>query len=440
MDKPEELSDPIPTGADPEPASRPPAVDPSLSDLSEQLRNVGLDETANEQRGAMTVSQANGGKCNDSKAEGGDEEEEGGGGGRGRGRDEDEGWSENENVIERKRVMYPVRPEAEDCAFYMRTGNCKYGSICKFNHPVRRRNQVVRDNAKEKDEDAEKLRQIECKYYFRTGGCKYGESCRYNHTKSKTSLTSELNFLGLPIRLGEKECPYYMRNGSCKFGADCKFNHPDPTAIGGSETPSFYGNGGPIGSFSPKTTSQASSTSWSSSRHLNGTAPFMPVMFSQTRGVPSQASEWNGYQASIYSPERSLLPASTYLVKNSSTETSIYPQYQLQMPVDEFPERPDQPECSYYLKTGDCKFKYKCRYHHPKNRLPKQPPCTLNDKGLPLRPDQNLCAHYSRYGICKFGPACKFDHSGSPPSSTVSTQAVDAPQVDGNRNDSDGWN
>lgn len=39
-------------------------------------------------------------------------------------------------------------------------------------------------------------------YYLRTGGCKYGKACRYNHTKAKTLVTPslELNFLGLPIR------------------------------------------------------------------------------------------------------------------------------------------------------------------------------------------------------------------------------------------------
>ncbi|XP_024007604.1 zinc finger CCCH domain-containing protein 67 isoform X2 [Eutrema salsugineum] len=287
---------------------------------------------------------------------------------------------------------------------------------------------------------------MECKYYFRTGGCKYGESCRFSHTKEQTSLTSrpELNFLGLPIRPGEKECPFYMRNGSCKFGGDCKFNHPDPTAIGGVDSPLFRGNnGGSVGSFSPKDASQASSTSWSSSKHMNGTgtAPFIPVMYSQNRGVSPQNSEWNGYQAhSVYSSERSGLPPSTYQVNNSLAETSSFSQYQQQMPVEEFPERPDQPECSYYVKTGDCKFKYKCKYHHPKNRLPKQAPSSFNDKGLPLRPDQNMCTHYSRYGICKFGPACRFDHSIPPTFSSSISQTVEAPQVGDNRNDNDSWN
>lgn len=87
----------------------------------------------------------------------------------------------------------------------------------------------------------------------------------------------------------------------------------------------------------------------------------------------------------MYPSERSVFSTST-MNNNSSAETSIFTPYKYQKPAEEFPERPDQPECSYYLKTGDCKFKFTCKYHHPKNRLPKQPPYALNDKGLPLRP------------------------------------------------------
>jgi hypothetical protein len=43
----------------------------------------------------------------------------------------------------RHQYQYPVRPEAEDCAFYLKTGTCKFASNCKFNHPVRRKNQVI---------------------------------------------------------------------------------------------------------------------------------------------------------------------------------------------------------------------------------------------------------------------------------------------------------
>lgn len=84
-----------------------------------------------------------------------------------------------------------------------------------------------------------------------------------------------------------------MRNGSCKYGANCRFNHPDPTAVGVSDSPSGYANGG---SLSSKAASQASLGSWSSPRALNETSPFVPMMFSPSQRVPSQNSEWNGYQ------------------------------------------------------------------------------------------------------------------------------------------------
>ncbi|XP_054804859.1 zinc finger CCCH domain-containing protein 67-like [Prosopis cineraria] len=317
--------------------------------------------------------------------------------------------------------QYPVRPEAEDCAFYLKTGTCKFGFNCKFNHPVtRRKNQAGKEKAGEREESADRLAQAECKYYLSSGGCKFGKACKYNHSRGTCSVATvlELNFLGLPIRLGEKECPYYMRTGSCKFGANCKFNHPDPTAVGGGDLAARYVNGGSI---SLQGVSQPSLPSWSSPRTLNETTAFMPMMLSPTQGVSPQSSEWNVYQAPVYLPEGSMRPPSAYVMNNPAIEKTIYMHHQKKTQVEEFPERPGEPECSYFLKTGDCKFKSNCKFHHPRNRITKLPStCALSDKGLPLRPDQNVCTHYSRYGICKFGPACKFDHPINPSPSTGS--------------------
>lgn len=36
-------------------------------------------------------------------------------------------------------MQFPQRSETTDCAFYMKTGECKFGSACKFNHPPKRR-------------------------------------------------------------------------------------------------------------------------------------------------------------------------------------------------------------------------------------------------------------------------------------------------------------
>ena len=37
---------------------------------------------------------------------------------------------QNENV-------YPERPGEQECQYYMRRGECKYGARCKFHHPAR---------------------------------------------------------------------------------------------------------------------------------------------------------------------------------------------------------------------------------------------------------------------------------------------------------------
>ena len=31
------------------------------------------------------------------------------------------------------------------------------------------------------------------------------------------------------------------------------------------------------------------------------------------------------------------------------------------------PERPGQPECQHYLRTGSCRFGVHCKFHHPRN-------------------------------------------------------------------------
>ncbi|MBA0583272.1 hypothetical protein Gorai_014137, partial [Gossypium raimondii] len=69
----------------------------------------------------------------------------------------------------------------------------------------------------------------------------------------------------------------------------------------------------------------------------------------------------------------SSLPSSTGLSSSNQKEHT-------------FPERPGEPECQYYLRTGDCKFGSSCRYHHPRDRVVPQTNCVLSPMGLPLRP------------------------------------------------------
>ncbi|XP_040986842.1 uncharacterized protein LOC121234805 isoform X1 [Juglans microcarpa x Juglans regia] len=255
---------------------------------------------------------------------------------------------------------------------------------------------VVEEKVKGPGESTERPGQTECKSYLTSGVCKYGRACKHKHTKGKASGTAvlELNFLDLPIRPGAKECPFYMSTGSCKYGANCWFNHPDPLAVDQED------DGGSAASVA----SQSSMSSSSPPRTLNVTTPLVPMELSPLHGIPPQNRY--GYQAPVYIPEMSMHP--------TLAEANVYMYHEDQIQVDEYPERPGQPECSRFIKTGACKFKLNCRYHHPKDRIVKSPPWALSDTGLPLRPDHNICEQFSRYGICKFGQACMFDHPVHP--------------------------
>ncbi|KAK6256331.1 hypothetical protein SCA6_017636 [Theobroma cacao] len=378
-------------------------------------------------------------------------------------------WQNGENY------QYPLRPYAEDCSFYLKTGHCKFGLNCKFNHPdgggsqdkenhkgwtaeqtgqieckyyratggcrygdaCRYRHskedyvlaplevnsfglpvQVGINEKREQDGSVEQTGQIECKYYLTSGGCKYGNACRYSHSKEKSRYLEkseipppELNFLGLPIRMLEKECPYYMRTGSCAYGPNCRFNHPDPTTAEGSnifssDSSGFgghssgnYNRESSLLPLSSKPTAASLSLNMMPDKHV----PYLNQSSSYAHGMHLN-SEWNGHQEKTSHPySASSIPNAIKMADNSKL-------HQEQIQADEFPERPGEPECPYFMKTGYCKYKAACKFHHPKTRPSKPPVFILSSAGLPLRPDRKICWNYEKYGICKYGTSCFFNH------------------------------
>ncbi|OAY68262.1 Zinc finger CCCH domain-containing protein 63 [Ananas comosus] len=328
---------------------------------------------------------------------------------------------------------YPERPGEPDCTYYLRTGLCRFGMTCKFNHPPNRKLAVAA--ARIKGGYPERIGQPECQYYLKTGTCKFGATCKFDHPKDKAGFAGrvELNILGYPLRPNEKECAYYLRTGQCKFGYTCKFDHPQPsnamvTLRGSPVYPSVQSAASPSQQSFPglSTNWSLSRTSFIASPRWQGPSSYAQLILPQ--GLV-QVPGWNSYAGRLgsSSPEgqQQVTGSSQYYATSRQSETTVasaqgmYPSYRpssVSMGVyavqreNIFPERPDQPECQYYMKTGDCKFGAVCRFHHPKERLIPVPNCALSPLGLPLRPGEPVCSFYSRYGICKFGPNCKFDH------------------------------
>ncbi|CAF2101900.1 hypothetical protein BRARA_E02837 [Brassica rapa] len=298
---------------------------------------------------------------------------------------------------------YPERPGEPDCPYYIKTQRCKYGLRCKFNHPKT----AAAVTVETPDALPERPSEPPCTFYMKTGKCKFGLTCKFHHPKdiqlpsssqdngSTEAVTSEpdvtnnphvtfapaayYNSKGLPARPAEVDCPFYLKTGSCKYGATCRYNHPERTAF----TPQAGGINYPL----------VSPTSASVNLGLINSA----ASLYQTLAQPS---------VDVYNHALGALTAT-------------------------YPQRPGQPECDYYMKTGECKFGERCRFHHPADRLnatskqaPQQPNVKLSLAGYPRREGAQNCPYYMKTGTCKYGATCKFDHP--PPGEVMAKTASEA--------------
>lgn len=117
---------------------------------------------------------------------------------------------------------------------------------------------------------------------------------------------------------------------------------------------------------------------------------------------PSESQQQTAGNNQVYGASRSSDPATM----GSQGVTSPYRQasgpmgYYALQGENVFPERPGQPECQFYMKTGDCKFGAVCRFHHPRERLIPPPDCLLSPIGLPLRPvSRTFCYLLVHFGF-----------------------------------------
>eukprot|EP00984_Skeletonema_dohrnii_P015785 scaffold6887_cov102-Skeletonema_dohrnii-CCMP3373.AAC.1 len=157
-------------------------------------------------------------------------------------------------------ALYPLRPGEQDCRDFLRTGRCKYGESCKYNHPLNvESGGGLTDGGPLPSRPGEPL----CHYFLKHGICKFGQACKFDHPSGphvEKGLGASNNIGGgggaggtgngraaassgglvyvtdpatgttsvqvLPQRPNEPDCIYFLRNGRCKYGSICKFHHP----------------------------------------------------------------------------------------------------------------------------------------------------------------------------------------------------------------------
>ncbi|CAL5323322.1 unnamed protein product [Camellia sinensis] len=258
------------------------------------------------------------------------------------------------------------------------------------------------------------------RYYSRTGICKFGASCKFHHPRNGGGSMSNtrVNIYGYPLRPGERECSYYLKTGQCKFGVTCKFNHPQlggmsmpepahqfyPTVQSSSSVPSFdlygavspsYRTGRPPplpGSYVP-----------SAYQVLMVLCFFLLVLFPFRVGVLTRGPVSPVLSPSVpYSVGAGSPYGVTQLPSSASAFARPYPTFpspagpSSSTQERRFPERPGQPDCQYYLKTGDCKFGSSCRFHYPPDWVVSKTNCLLSPMGLPMCPMARLQTQQKR--------------------------------------------
>ncbi|KAM0924104.1 hypothetical protein ACQ4PT_005096 [Festuca glaucescens] len=287
-------------------------------------------------------------------------------------------------LCKQEHVDYPERPGRPECPFYMRFGDCKFASACKYHHSKDK--YPTRDNLEvpslggEQTEYPERPGEPECPFYMKNRFCKYGAQCRFNHPKNSNPMaqipTNAKYYVATnghhqstritledympqqqqyPERPGQPDCQYYLRFGKCKFLSACIFHHPR--------------DGLPVG-WNPS--GPAHSDQIGPAIH---DMPDCPFYMKRGKCQFGSACEFRHPKDICSTTEVAFGHRTDLAHDNSKRPENVVQQREQAM----YPQRPREPECLHYMSHGFCMFKMNCKYHHPADRLSRNR-CVLDMK------------------------------------------------------------
>lgn len=229
-------------------------------------------------------------------------------------------------------VSPTVEKSGEVCQFFTKSGWCKYADKCKHEHIDGNEITVQREP---------------CNFFAKSGWCQYGDGCKYEHIHGHdTPIVAKTNGLSQP----DEVCQFFGKAGWCKFGDLCRYQH----IFEGAEAPQE--KSGEICQFFTK-------SGWCKygdnckHEHIGEARP------NESNGGPREA-------------------------------------------------------CQFFSKSGWCQYGNSCKYLHLPGSGPVAPG---NPRSGPGR-DQETCQFFAKSGWCKYGDACNFIHIGKPKTNLQTTE------------------
>jgi len=353
----------------------------------------------------------------------------------------------------------PTRPGALKCKHYMRFGNCKFGDDCRYDHPpgeagvefdaergARQTSSSVLPNGFAQTGGLPVRPGVnDCSFFLKTGMCKYGETCRWNHPSDKQSQEPNNRYVK----------PEGDRMGGDRMGGDrMGGDRMGGDRMSGGGMGGGFGGGG-MGGGGMGMMGMGGANEWEmhmsdqnrpyyyNTRTHESTWDLPPAMMMGMMGMMGGLGGGGGMGGGGMGGGS---------MGGGGRQNQVAGLVNGQHPI-----RPGQSDCGFYVKTGYCKFGETCKYNHPPELLgvgSGPPPSSGYKKveirsekgvitqergafnkdrgsgmttaeGYPLRPGQGDCPFYMKTGQCKFTTTCKYNHphkglSGLPDASAMS--------------------
>lgn len=144
----------------------------------------------------------------------------------------------------------------------------------------------------------------------------------------------------------KEDCRDYLRTGRCKYAASCKYNHPANVQSGGGVKPLD-----PSEPMFPLRPNEPLCQYYVK----HGTCKFGHTCKFNHPPQSSLSSGANGNALLVGGGRKNEAPQVIWNSPGGDNGVLLLPQ------------RPDEPNCIFFLKNGRCKYGSTCRYHHPLN-------------------------------------------------------------------------